>query len=271
MDIFGKILSNFLNTVGPPMTFQFACIFQIYVQVQYWMRFKIHSWVWTEAQSVIIIIIYSMQADISNASKIKRKQWMAATLWFRSTSLKTTLISVEQESAQWNNSQVTLFTACASRSTIAQLNPLSSPLMRWYGKLPSQNHQKPESTAPDDWQHRLLFRWCKQPVQTEVQVCLKMWYSCIYCTSRNPTELLQDGLWERCHWKHRRWHKACCRPSYRVLWWCIGDHSCERRSFTNVPTFSLPMWTSHGWIQWSGASSHSVNLGQPQPLTLRCR
>ena len=26
----------------------------------------------------------------------------------------------------------------------------------------------------------------------------------------------------------------------------IGDHSCERRSFTNVPTFSLPMWTSHG-------------------------
>ena len=71
---------------------------------------------------------------------------MAATLWFRSTSLKTTLISgVEQGSAQWNNSQVTLFTACASRSIIAQLNPLSSTLMRWYGKLPSQNHQKPES------------------------------------------------------------------------------------------------------------------------------
>ena len=42
--------------------------------------------------------------------------------------------------------------ASASRSTIsiAQLNPLSSTLMRWYGKLPSQNHQKPESTAPDD-------------------------------------------------------------------------------------------------------------------------
>ena len=107
MDIFCKILSNFLNTVGPPMTFQFACIFQR--PVQYWMRFKIHSWVWTEAQSVIIIIIiYSMQADISNASKIKRKQWMAATLWFRSTSLKTTLISVEQESAQWHHSQVHL-------------------------------------------------------------------------------------------------------------------------------------------------------------------
>ena len=94
---------------------------------------------------------------------------MAATLWFRSTSLKTTLISVEQESAQWHHSQVHL-----DRLFIAQLNPLSSTLMRWYGKLPSQNHQKPESTTPDDRQHRLLFRWCKQPVQTEVQVCLKM-------------------------------------------------------------------------------------------------
>ena len=165
MDIFGNILSN--CTVGPLWLSNLHAFFKY--------RYNIEC----DSKSIVecelrqsVIIIYSMQADISNALKIKRKLWMAATLWFRSTSLKTTLISVEQESAQWNNWQVTLFTACASRSTIAQLNPLSSTLMRWYGKLPCQNHQKPESTTPDDWQHRLLFRWCKQPVQTEVPVGL---------------------------------------------------------------------------------------------------
>ena len=194
-------------------------------------------------------------------------------LWFRSTSLKTTLISVEQESAQWNNSQVTLFTACASRSTIAQLNPLSSTLMRWDGMasflakiIRSPKAPHPTIDSIDCFSDGASSQ-CKQKYRS-------VWKCDILASteqSRNPTEFLQDGLWERCHWRHMRWHKACCRPSYRVLWWCIGYRSCERRSFTNVPTFSLPMWTSHGWIQWSGASSHSVNLGQPQPLPLRCR
>ena len=112
-------------------------------------------------------------------------------------------------------------TECASRSIIAQLNPLSSPLMRWYGKLPSQNLQKPESTAPDDWQHRLLFICapCKQKYRS-------VWQFDILASTvqtRNPTEFLQDVLCERCHWRHGMWHKACCRPSCRVLWWCIGD------------------------------------------------
>ena len=88
--------------------------------------------------------VYSMQADSSNASKIKKNsEWPQRCGSGRLSTLKTTLISVEQESAHWNNLQVTMFTVCASRSITAQLNPLSSPLMRRYGKLPSQNHQKP--------------------------------------------------------------------------------------------------------------------------------
>ena len=163
-------------------------------------------------------------------------------------------------------------TECASRSIIAQLNPLSSPLMRWYGKLPSQNHQKPESTAPDDWQHRLLFIWCKQPVQTEVQVCLTIWYSCKHCTNSQS-----NGISSICPmWKVplKAWDvtQSMLSPKLSGLVMMHWRYrSCESRSFTNVPMFPLPMWTSPGWIQWSGASSHSVNLGQPQPLLLRCQ
>ena len=36
----------------------------------------------------------------------------------------------------------------------------------------------------------------------------------------------------------------------------ISFRDCERRSFTNVPTFSLPMWTNYGlspvkWCEFS--------------------
>ena len=85
-------------------------------------------------------------------------------------------------------------TECASRSIIAQLNPLSSPLMRWYGKLPSQNHQKPESTAPDDWQHRLLLYGASSPCKQKYRSVWQFDILASTVQTRNPTEFLQDVL-----------------------------------------------------------------------------
>ena len=76
--------------------------------------------------------------------------------------------------------------------------------MRWYSKLPSQNHQRPESTTPDDWQPTSF--QMGQSASANRSTYRSVWKFDILAStvqSRNPAELLQDVLWERFHWRHR--------------------------------------------------------------------
>ncbi len=110
MNIFHLIFSNFLSTY---LSFQFACIF---FKFRYNIECDSKSITKCEQRhsELISCKITStsnstclFNANRQNDSKIKKKKRLAAKLWFRSTSLKTTL------KCHWNQSQVTLFSVCA--------------------------------------------------------------------------------------------------------------------------------------------------------------
>ena len=114
MDIFRLILSNFLSTY---LSFQFACIFSNLGTILN-ANIECDSKSITKCEKrhseLISCKITStsnstclFNANRQNDSKIKKKKRLAAKLWFRSTSLKTTL------KCHWNQSQVTLFSVCA--------------------------------------------------------------------------------------------------------------------------------------------------------------
>ena len=99
MDIFCLILSNFLSTY---LSFRFACIFSnlgmynIECDSKSMTKYEQRHSEWisckiTSTSNSTCLFNANRQDD----SKIKRKQWMAAKLWFRSTSLKTTSVSLE--------------------------------------------------------------------------------------------------------------------------------------------------------------------------------
>ena len=71
---------------------------------------------------------------------------------------------------------------CIDRSIVAQLDPLSSPLMRWYEKLPSQNHQKPEHPTIDSIDLNFFSDGASNQFKQKYIVCLLIWYSCKHCT-----------------------------------------------------------------------------------------